>query len=112
MEHAANQVCPQWSTTCRAVSQRAGVGSLVLLDGFLPGLRLGTSPTHPESLTTLDVGSAGPSSAEIAVAISHGGGGRVRIAPKGTNDTFLRQNSTRYLNAKLRYLLHFWVVRK
>ena len=51
-----------------------------------------------------------PSSAEVAAANSHGGGGRVRIAPKGTNDTFLRRNPTRYLNDNLRYLVHFWVV--
>jgi hypothetical protein len=60
----------------------------------------------------LDVVGTGPSSAEIAVANSHGGSGRVMIALKGTNDTFLRRNSTRYLNANLRYLLQFWVVQK
>ena len=80
--------------------------------GFVLGLLLVASSIPDEWLLTLGVANALPSSAEIAIAKSHGGGGRVRIAPKGTNDTFLRRNSTRYLNATLRYLLHFWVVRK
>jgi hypothetical protein len=37
------------------------------------------------------------------------GSGSPRRAP---TTHFLRQNSTRYLNANLRYLLHFWFIRK
>ena len=39
-------------------------------------------------INDLDMVNAGLSSAEIAVANSHGGGGRVRIAPRGTKTHF------------------------
>jgi hypothetical protein len=56
-------------------------------------------------LTMCHVVGIGPSSAEIVVSNSHGGGGRVRIdlKSKGTNGKFLRH---------LRYRWHFWFVPK
>jgi hypothetical protein len=57
--------------------------SLVLFNGFLSDLLQGglLIPYGGLILMALDVINTGLSSAEVAIAKSHGGGGRVRIAP-------------------------------